>query len=173
MGNSAKRDARSADKAERRRKALELRKAGASYEQIATQLKYANKSTVWRDVREAIRSIYAEPAQDVLRIELGRLDVMLLGVWSKAKAGDCQAIDRVLRIQERRAAYEGLDAPKLLRIELERELSTHLEKLKAGLPPDVYEQVLGVLAGEHGAPQAGADPDGAKPDGDADGEQPG
>jgi hypothetical protein len=168
MANSAKRDLRKADMAERRRKALELRKAGANYEQIATQLKYGNKGNAWRDVRDAIRDIYREPAQDVLRIELQRLDVMLLGLWSKAKAGDTQAIDRVLRIQERRSAYEGLDAPKLLKIELERELSGHLEKLKAGLSPDVYEQVLGVLAGEHGAAAAGAAADGPSEEDDRD-----
>jgi hypothetical protein len=172
MGNSAKRDARKADAAERRRKALELRKAGASYEQIATQLKYGNKGNAWKDVRLALREWYREPAQDVLRIELQRLDVMLLGLWSKAKAGDTQAIDRVLRIQERRTAYEGLDAPKLLKVELERELSGHIEKLKAGLAPDVFEQVLSVLAGEHGAPPLGADPNGPPEEDDRDAVEP-
>jgi hypothetical protein len=173
MGNSAKRDTRKADRAERRRKALELRKAGASYEQIATQLGYTNKGSVWRDVRDAIADIYREPAMDVRQLELGRLDAMLLGVWQKAKAGDPHAIDRVIRIQERRSAYEGLDMPRALKVEVARELDSNLEKLKAGLDPHVYEQVLGVLAGEHGAAAAGPDPVGATERHDREPDEPG
>lgn len=157
MGNSAKRDSRKAEKAERRRKALELRRAGASYEQIAAQLHYTNKGSVWRDVRTAIQDIYREPAQDVVKIELQRLDAMLLGLWAKAKSGDTQAIDRVLRIQERRAAYEGLDAPKALRVEVERELTRFLDRMREAFPPELYEQILAVAAGDVGeAAAAGA-----------------
>lgn len=159
MANSSKRDIRKAEMAERRRKALELRKAGANYDQIATQLGYGNKGNAWRDVQFAIRDWYREPAQDVLAIELQRLDVMLLGLWSKAKAGNVQAVDRVLRIQERRSAYEGLDAPKLLKIELDRALTDFLERVKAAFPADVYEQILSVAAGEPRPEAPPADPD--------------
>jgi hypothetical protein len=35
---------------------------------------------------------------------------MLLGLWQKASRGDPASVDRVLRIQERRARLLGLDA---------------------------------------------------------------
>lgn len=112
MGNSAKRDASAAEHAEQQRKALELRKAGATYEQIAVQLKVSNRSVAWKLVKTAIEDIVREPAEEVLQLELARLDAMLLGVWTDAKGGNTAAIDRALRIMDRRAAYLGLDAPK-------------------------------------------------------------
>ena len=111
MSNSAKRDAREATINERRREALELRKAGASYEQIAKKLDYADKSNARRDIAEAIKDIIREPAEEVLALELGRLDAMFLGCFGKAKSGDAAAIDRAIRIMDRRAKYLGLDAP--------------------------------------------------------------
>lgn len=112
MGNSVKRDVRSAEASERHRKALELRKAGATYEQIASQLNYAGKSAARAAVQNAIKEIIREPAEEMLQLELSRLDAMLLGVWTKAKSGDPAAIDRAIRIMDRRSAYLGLDAPK-------------------------------------------------------------
>lgn len=97
--------------AERRRQALELRKAGATYQQIAKQLKYAGKGNVCRDIERAIAEITTEPAEDVKKIELARLDALLVGIWTKASKGDPMLIDRVIRIMDRRAKYLGLDAP--------------------------------------------------------------
>ena len=41
----------------------------------------------------------------------------MLGVWKQAKDGHLGAIDRVLKIQERRAKLLGLDAPSKVSIE--------------------------------------------------------
>ena len=112
MAGSSKRDARAAEVNERRRKALELRKAGATYEQIAHQLGYHDKSHARKEIAEAIDRIVREPATEVLDLELSRLDAMLVGLWTKAKGGDGAAIDRVLRIMDRRARYLGLDSPE-------------------------------------------------------------
>ena len=99
--------------AERRKKALEFRKAGMTYEQIAGQLGVttgaAHKSvmTALKEIREKQN----EAAEDVLAIELERLDTMLIGILPAARKGNQGAIDRVLRIMDRRAKYLGLDAP--------------------------------------------------------------
>lgn len=110
--NSARRDARKASTAERQSEALQLRRAGATYEQIATRLHYSGKSAARKSVHTAIGQIVEAPAKHVLLLELERLDAMLLGIWAKAKNGDVQAIDRCLRIMERRSSYLGLDCPK-------------------------------------------------------------
>ncbi len=97
---------------ERDRKALELRKAGATYAQIAAEIGLETEAGAWKAVKAALDMAIQEPAQDVLILELTRLDVLLLGCWHKAKNGDVQAIDRALRIMERRSSYLGIDAPK-------------------------------------------------------------
>lgn len=121
--SSAKFDAKICDANERTRKALELRKAGATYDQIAAQLGYGNRSNAYRAVKEAIHEIIREPAEEVLQLELARLDALLLGCWQKAKTGDSRAIDRAIRVMERRSAYLGLDAPKKTATALDGSLS--------------------------------------------------
>jgi hypothetical protein len=172
MGNLTN-DRRAAKAALRRREALELRKAGKNYEEISDALGYGSSSNARKAVLAAIRAIVEEPAEEVRKLELTRLDTLLGGLWTAASTGDLQAVDRALRIQDRRAAYLGLDAPKLLKLELERELSTHLARLKAALPSDVFEQVLTVLAGEHCAPPVGGASDDTPPAADDEGDQPG
>jgi hypothetical protein len=51
-------------------------------------------------------------AGKALRQELDRLDAMLRACWSKAIGGDMKAVDRVLKISERRSKLLGLDAPE-------------------------------------------------------------
>jgi hypothetical protein len=111
---------RNIEAAERRARALELKKAGATYDQIATQLGYSDKSGAYRAVQNALSEITAEPAKAVLRLELERLDAMLLALWPKARKGDGAAIDRVLRIQERRTRYLGLDSPQRISVEAQK-----------------------------------------------------
>jgi len=95
------------------REALELRKAGATYHQIADRMGISVSgahAAVTRALK-ALREETSEEAQSVRQLEIDRLDAMLLGCWEKARRGDAAAIDRVLRIQERRSKYLGLDAP--------------------------------------------------------------
>lgn len=149
MANSANRDTRKADRAELARQALELRKAGASHEQIAKQLKLSNRSVAWKLIKQALKQVIAEPAADVLKLELQRLDVLLLGVWSKAKSGDTAGIDRALRIMERRASYLGLDSPKSVHFDLSRMTDEQLQQVLRGDAPTTSP------AGEGGAPASG------------------
>jgi len=97
--------------AERQARALELRKAGATFQQIADQLGYANRAAARNAVMRALQSIIGEPAQELRQLELERLDAMMLGLWPRARKGDEAAVDRVLKIMERRAKLLGLDTP--------------------------------------------------------------
>lgn len=94
---------------ERRRQAMELRNAGATYQVIADQLGYASASAARKTVLQAYKVAIREPAEEVLDRELERLDTMLMALWGKARRGEVQAIDRVLKIMDRRARYLGLD----------------------------------------------------------------
>ena len=107
--------------AARRLQALELRKAGATYQQIGERIGIsANQAHL--DVRRELQKIAeqaSELATDVRQMELERLDSMHLGLWPEARKGHLGAVDRVLRIMERRASLLGLDAPKQQDIRLE------------------------------------------------------
>lgn len=101
---------------ERSAKALELKKEGATYDEIAAALG-CTKSTAHRAVMRALERIIAEPAEDVKKLELARLDRMLRPLWRKivdeaaSLADVVRAVDASLRIMDRRAKYLGLDAP--------------------------------------------------------------
>ena len=153
MGNSSKRDVRSMQYAERQLKAFDLRKAGASYEQISKQLKYGGATHAREDILKGIRDrLPVETVKEQVTLELATLDAMQLGIYTKATHGDPQAIDRVIRIQERRSAYLGLDMPK--RIE-----QTNIEP--SATP---HEELLSRLAGIAAAVSTGSVPPG--PDGE-------
>jgi hypothetical protein len=98
--------------AEKQRRALELRKAGATFEMIADSLGYASPTGAAKAVKTAIHNIIKEPAEEVRDMEVARCDAMLFAIWPQVKQGNHGAIDRALRIQERRASYLGLDAPR-------------------------------------------------------------
>lgn len=99
---------RRAASAEKKVAALRLRAAGASRDDIAAELG-VHPVTAWRYIRDAIVELPREPAEEVRTLELERLDAMQAALWPMALRGEVQAIDRVLKIMERRARYLGLD----------------------------------------------------------------
>ena len=133
----ARKDANRAEKltaAERRPRVLELKKAGASVRAIARALD-VGATTVQRDLDLALGELAAEQragAERLRVLELARLDAMHSALWPRVRAGDTDAIDRLLRIAERRSKLLGLDAPARVDITAYvRELA-----LAEGLDPD-------------------------------------
>lgn len=101
--------------AERRTKALELRKAGLTFAQIGKALGGCSEQRAHKLVTDELRRLNAkrsEVAAEVLRLELERLDALLFSVWTKAKAGNSRAVAAALAIMARRAKLLGLDAPE-------------------------------------------------------------
>lgn len=94
-------------------KALELRRMGKGYTEISATLGVA-RSHVHRLVKAALADAAEQVAAqgDELRAEeVSRLDGMLGAVWPDARKGSLGAVDRVLKIMERRSKLLGLDAP--------------------------------------------------------------
>ncbi|MBN2498266.1 MAG: hypothetical protein JXR96_26985 [Deltaproteobacteria bacterium] len=96
---------------DRRLEALELRRRGATYEVIAAELGFSGRGAAYKCVMTALRELEEEPAKEVLKLELQRLDAWLLALARKIDSGDVQAIGAALRASARRAALLGLDAP--------------------------------------------------------------
>lgn len=96
----------------RHEQALKLRLAGYSYRDIARELGYSDHSAAYQAVTKLLTETVREPADEVRSMELDRLDGMWKAIAPSAELGDVEAIDRALKIQARRAALQGLDAPK-------------------------------------------------------------
>lgn len=92
------------------REALEYRKAGFSYVQIGEAIS-RSPAEAHRLVMAAIAEITREPAEEVLSLELQRLDALLVPQMEKAGKGDIDAMNGCLAIMARRAKLLGLDLP--------------------------------------------------------------
>lgn len=119
---------------ERKLQALELRKAGVSFQAIADALGYRSASGAFAAVKAALKTTLREPANELRELELARLDALLLPLWRRAQGGDDKAVDRCLRIMERRARLLGLDAPTNTKVELTLEdIDREIDRLEAEL----------------------------------------
>jgi len=97
---------------ERQRRALELRKAGASFDEIGSSLGYRGKSGAYQAVMSALRRTLQEPADEVRKLELARLDRAQRSAWERMLHGDLDALGKVLKVMEHRAKLLGLAAPE-------------------------------------------------------------
>lgn len=121
---------------QRQAEACRLRMRGLSYGAIAKELGYADASGARFAVQRALQVTVQEPADEVRTLELERLDSMfrltlqvaedMHPTVSAGKVLDVPdhtlrlaAVDRLLRIQERRARLLGLDAPQRVSVDAE------------------------------------------------------
>lgn len=106
------------DQALREHRVIELRAKGYSFQQIADQEHYANASAASKAFKSGMGKLIKPVADEVRTLELERLDKFLLALWDKIEQGDPIAIDRGLKIMDRRAKYLGLDAPIKQQVEV-------------------------------------------------------
>jgi hypothetical protein len=118
---------------DRHLRALELRRDGKTFPEIAYELGYSAVSSAYEAVMTALKDTLREPAEEVRKLELDRLDAMLNAIWPQALSGDLKAIDSVLRLMDRRARYLGLDAP--VRVDIEADVRAMAVQL--GIDPDL------------------------------------
>lgn len=112
--------------------AIQLRLAGASYSQIATQLGYKGPSGAYHAVMRGLAHFAVEPATKLRDMEAARLDALMMAHWQRAVNGDIDATRVVLDIMKRRAALLGLDAPQRI------DISTYVRQVaqEHGIDPD-------------------------------------
>lgn len=113
MAATNRTNAAKARRLDRQNKALELRRMGLGYTAIAQQIGIG-KSQAHRLVVAGLADAAAKvsASADELRTEdVDRLDALLGSIWSRARKGEVAAVDRVLKILERRAKLLGIEAP--------------------------------------------------------------
>lgn len=113
------------ERRERTAEALRLRKKGHTYAEIATQLGIST-TRAHEDVQEALQEITAEPAEEVRKMELERLDGLLLAlnteleqvnndreegvnIGKDASGTVAKLAGTILQVMERRARLLGLE----------------------------------------------------------------
>lgn len=100
--------ARLADR-ERQTRAVAMRAAGRSYADIADALDYSSADTARKSVAALLDRVESDAADELRLLEGRRLDLLQAAVWPSALEGHLPAVDRVVRISERRARLFGLD----------------------------------------------------------------
>ncbi len=149
---------RTLDSAERDAKACEMKARGATYQHISDTLGYGSRSNAHRAVKAALATIPLESAEELRRLQLDTLDY-LAGhaarvlerqhltitqsgrIVTDEESGErvlddgpiLAAIDRILRIQDRKAKLMGLDAPVKTEVITLDYLNARLEELTAEL----------------------------------------
>lgn len=101
---------------ERRAEALKLRVAGVAIDQIAERLQVSTTRVEQIVSEELAKQGHGtrdlNRAREALRAaENARLDRAQAAIWTQVNDGSLPAVDRLLRIMERRARLNGLDAP--------------------------------------------------------------
>jgi len=97
---------------DKERQVVELRRAGATYEECARAVGYATAQGAYVAYHRALKRTLLDAGADEMRqVELDRLDRLQRAAWPKAMAGEVQSIAAVIKLMERRSRLLGLDAP--------------------------------------------------------------
>lgn len=132
----------------RRLMALELRKQGASYRQIAMQLrkqegispKYS-EGAAYKDVMDALRRLNRQvdnTAAELRALELERLEELWKKFYQMALTGDTYAFNACMGIIDRRDKYLGISKPvprENLNIDVTQLSTEQLERIANGEDP--------------------------------------
>ena len=134
--------------ASRWKKAMELRLAGCTYQEIADACAYKDPSSARYAIQRSIQFTLHEPAEELRGLECARVDHLMSLVWpAKGDTEPAQAnldigdpvqrardkdnrekdrlatlyakVDRVVKLMERRAKLLGIDRPMLHKVEAE------------------------------------------------------
>lgn len=135
---------REEEQKKRRLEAMSLRQAGLTWDQIGERLGIARDSArelVYRNLERADnREVDAQRA-----IENARLDRAQAAIWTRVLNGEDKAIDTFLRISQRRARLNGLDAPQKLDLNLSirQEMEEALHNLERVVLGEVIQETVG------------------------------
>jgi hypothetical protein len=136
--------------ADKKLRALELRKECCTYQDIADQLG-CSRGNAYKLVAKALAELTEKvrsSADDLRELENMRLDSLWSKAYDRAQEGDLSAINTCLRISERRSKLNGLDSPTRTDItvtpvppalpatEQEKQILNELARVRGGLDND-------------------------------------
>lgn len=146
--------------AERRARAIGMKLAGATYEQIADALHYASRGAACTDIQRAMEQSLAEQHRDaeVLRHELVlQLSRVKAAMWPAMLKGDTKAADVVIRAIEKIAKLTVPDAPTRVELITMGAIEAEIERLSMELGVSSGDREAGaVVGGAEARPAPGA-----------------
>lgn len=99
---------------QKRRQALELRKAGASYQAIAEAMGYHDASGARKAVIKAFGEVIQEPVTELRTLQVERLNQMLMTLWPRVQQGEDGAIRTALSVMDKMDRLQGTEtAPSM------------------------------------------------------------
>jgi hypothetical protein len=107
--------------AEKTRRAMSLKLAGASYAQIAQQLGYHDASGARKAVQRGMKSALHETSSELKKIHYGRLEHMLMLIWPEVNQRDLPAMSAALAVMDRMERLYGLNEAQKLDVGTARE----------------------------------------------------
>lgn len=99
---------------QKQRQALELRKAGASYHDIAQAVGYKDQSGARKAVIRAFGEVIQEPVTELRNMQVERLNHMLMTLWPKVQQGDESAIRTSLAVMDKMDRLQGTEAAQTM-----------------------------------------------------------
>jgi hypothetical protein len=85
--------------------------AGAGVDEIAATERLTPQRTE-TILRQELRNRWVAPAEDFARLQIARLEQMILKLLERLQSGDLKAIDRALKIVDRLDRYHGFTKAK-------------------------------------------------------------
>ncbi|MGC2784230.1 MAG: hypothetical protein WA397_10460 [Roseiarcus sp.] len=117
--------------------------AGAGLDEIGAAERLTRKRTE-SILRQELRNRWVAPAEDFARLQIARLEQMLLKLLDRLQNGDLEAIDRAVKIVDRLDRYHGFTKAKRIpeqygeeeRARLLRKLNEVAERLQPEKPAE-------------------------------------
>jgi hypothetical protein len=115
-GNNSPTSPRMISAAERQRKAIELRLAGCTFEEIAQALGYSGKGAAFKAVTKGLENSPHEPADSLRKLHRRRLERFLRSWFPSATQANNEGVphegaaDKCLKVLQQIAALEGLNS---------------------------------------------------------------
>lgn len=132
---------KSVDSADKAAAAAELRRQGRTYDQIAAELGYADRSGAWRAVATARAEVIREPAEGLIAVEKAELDRLYLAAMEVLERDHIHVSNgRVVRDADGTPILD--DGPKLAAINAARQVRESYRKL-TGLDQPAKQEISG------------------------------
>lgn len=127
-----------ARKAARRTRALTLRLAGFTYDQIAADLGIS-RNGAYDLVNRTLRRAETHARTELIELENARLDRAQAAIWAQVLKGDTKAIDAFLKISNARRQMNQMNAPTQVEVamSIRHEMQQALDELELLVLEDV------------------------------------
>lgn len=125
----------------REQRTVEMRIGGSNYREIGEAIGVTDEAARQMAIRvlQRLEMVANESGEELRRLDTERIDRMIQGLWQKACLGNVQAVDRVIRLMERKARLWGYEMPVRVEFDWRKEVQ------EAGASPsDVFEKMVRV-----------------------------